>query len=430
MLVGVLCLPATMAINLGMKLTPGRISIILLFVPALITLKRKISTRQTVVTACDFFAFALAAWMIVATILAGGSEEGFSSAVAEALEFFGSFLIGRAYFSETAQLRHLVRVLKITFVIIAVPALIEFFSGRYVINDLIADLFNVPVDTRWWVGRYDTLLRNGFARAASTFEHPIIYGSYCATIAAISLYSDFSLPRRLFYFGVCLAAGFLALSSGPLLCFIIVAAVATYDYFLKDYSWRWKLLTVSILGMIGLTFLVSNDPLAFFINHLVLDPASSYYRLLTWIAAIEQIKLAPLVGIGFGSVGNVNELNHTIDCVYLVLAIRFGLPAVAFLLLAVVTAYWHPVARIKRRPDENYRRQMRTAFTLVIVLFALVGLETHYWNNIWQFFAFCIGIRAALGADGRFEHPSSMPSKRFESSLEYQSGFRPSLRLK
>lgn len=320
MLIGMLCLPPTMAIYpAGIKLTPGRVSVILLLLPALITLQKGLSARRTVVTACDIFVFSLTAWMIVATIW--GGSVGLSSTAAEALEFLGSFLIGRAYYSESAQLQQLIRAFKIIFIILFALALIEFLSGRYILNDFVANIFHVPFDARWWVGKYDDLIRHGFARATATFEHPILYGSYCGIMAAIFLYSENSWTRRITYFGICLAAGFLSISSGPLLCFFLIFGVVIYDHLMKSFPWRWKAFTIALAGMLGLMYVLSNDPLAFFINHLVLDPDFARYRILTWQAAIEQISLAPMIGIGFNSTEDIAFIDHTIDCLYLVLAI-------------------------------------------------------------------------------------------------------------
>ena len=40
--------------------------------------------------------------------------------------------------------------------------------------------------------------------------------------------------------------------------------------------------------------------------------------------------------------------------------------------------------------------RMRTAFSLILVLFMFVGLTVHYWNYMWIFWGICIGIRASL----------------------------------
>ena len=89
-----------------------------------------------------------------------------------------------------------------------------------------------------------------------------------------------------------------------------------------------------------------------------------------------------------------------------------------FLLLAVIASYWNQKPKNGRGQIDNYTKQIRTAFTIAVVMLTLVGLETHYWDNIWQVFGFCIGIRASLKAHrapqrtSRAIQPLTVPNQR------------------
>ena len=95
------------------KFTAGRLAIVLLFVPSL---ARLLGNGRRIIP-CDLFAFATAAWMIGSRFPQDGLNQ---SAVAEVIEFFGGYVVARAYFFGPAAIRTFVQVLKpIAFALIA-----------------------------------------------------------------------------------------------------------------------------------------------------------------------------------------------------------------------------------------------------------------------------------------------------------------------
>ncbi|MFK4577999.1 hypothetical protein [Bradyrhizobium ottawaense] len=138
---------------------------------------------------------------------------------------------------------------------------------------------------------------------------------------------------------------------------------------------------------------VTNDPLGWILSHLTLEPESGYFRLLEWNSALFQISQSPWTGYAFFDFGQV-EL-HSIDCVWLALSLRYGLPVIVFLFLANVTSVL-PVKNSRNRTGDPYMTKMSTAFSLILVMFMFIGLTVHYWNYMWIFWGVCIGIRASL----------------------------------
>ena len=55
---------------------------------------------------------------------------------------------------------------------------------------------------------------------------------------------------------------------------------------------------------------------------------------------------------------------------------------------------------------------MRTGFTLVVVMFMFIGITVHYWNNVWIFWGICIGIRASLQEEYFRSQRSLVPDRR------------------
>ncbi|WP_056292532.1 O-antigen ligase family protein [Afipia sp. Root123D2] len=379
-LIGII-LPAEIQISIGgSKFTAGRIGIMLLLVPALVTL---FGGRRRLLPS-DLVALALAIWMVVAAIFAGASES-FTSAVAEAIEFVGGYLVARTFFVEAMTVEGFVRVLKLLVLAIVGAALLDALSGRWLIHDTIASFLGAPL--------FDATFRGNMIRAKATFDHPILFGTFCSLAAAILFYAESDPLKRLFWVGVCFVGCFLSQSSAAMMGFVIITATYTYDHMLRQYSWRWTLLWTTIAICTVIIFAVARHPIGWVISHLTLDPQSGYYRILIWDSAMAQISQQPIFGAGF-SLFNDDILDHTVDSVWLVVALRFGVPMVVLMILLTVSVVLPVNRRIARQP--SYLSRMSTAFTLVLVVFMFTGITVHFWNYMWIFWGVCIGMRAAL----------------------------------
>lgn len=387
--------PALMTIYIGgTKFTPARIVICLLLLPAILELTRK--GRRWV--AADFFAVAASAWMIGVTFRA--DAESLSSATAMVLEFFGGYVVARGCFVSRPALEGFLRAFKIVAIAIIALALLEHLTRQVVLNNLIAGLWGMPT--------VEAEYRHGMPRAFSTFPHPILYGTYCVVAGAVLMYCARSSVSRLLFGAFCLLGCFLALSSAPLMSFVIVIAIFFYDRLLHGYSWRWCALTIAAGVFLCTVFLVANKPVSWIVANLTLDPATGYFRVATWDSALYYIGLSPWFGYGFESYADSDDYfgNASVDSVWLVLALRFGVPLVVLIALTNITAFYPSGSPSRTRNRDPQMSAMRTGFTLALFVFMFTGLTVHYWNNIWIFWGVCVGVRAALkendlGATGR-----------------------------
>src|SRR5215471_11602692 len=133
-LIGLL-LPFELAIFIGTaKFTPGRMAISLLLLPAVVMMCRK--GRHVLLS--DLFAALTAVWIIYA-----GSATSVPSSVAEALEFFGGYIVARGYFFERLALESFVRVLKFVTIALVVLGLADTLSGQFLSHNVIAKLVGV-----------------------------------------------------------------------------------------------------------------------------------------------------------------------------------------------------------------------------------------------------------------------------------------------
>jgi hypothetical protein len=388
----------------GARLTSGRLAAALLFFPALFVLLRK--GRRFI--SCDFLAFSTAVWMVAASLISAGTSS-LSAAGGEALDFLGGYLIARAFVFGRPALDTFVRVLSIFAFIVIILAMADSFSGRLIVHETIAAIVNssqVPVAG----------LRNGMLRAASTFDHEILFGIFCAVTAAILLYWEESLLRRSLAAGLCLLGCQLSLSSAALMAFAIVLVAFSYDRLMKRYRWRWGAFWMVTGAAAFAIFILSANPLGWVLFYLTLDPQTGWFRVMIWEQASNYIALSPITGYGYQLLKN-DIIDRSVDSIWLLYTLRFGIPMSILFFLTNVTAFLPGKGESVNDADDAYMDRMRPAFTLAIVTFMFAGLTVHFWNYMLMFWGLCIGVRGSLrelsiGVSGRLAHQAWQPGPR------------------
>jgi hypothetical protein len=364
----------------GAKFTAGKLCVALLLVPALVAF----CARSGKLVLSDALACATAVWIVVAASQADGSKT-MSSALSESLEFFGSYVIARAFIFGPAALHEFAKVLKILAIVALLFAIVENISGRLIVHEIVASLFGTtPPDAQY---------RNGMVRATATFDHAILYGAFCCFTGTILLYAESDALKRTAFVGLCCLGCILSWSSSALLSLTVVMAVYCYDRVMQRFPWRWSLFwAVALLPILSMAA-ASENPIGWFLSHLTLEPESGYFRLMIWHAAYERLSESPWIGYGFNLLDS-DILDATVDSVWLVMSLRFGLPMVVLLLLSILATFL-PVGGKARGVDVTMDR-FATAFTMVLATFIFIGITVHFWNYIWIFLGLCIGVRASL----------------------------------
>ena len=398
-------LPYSIAVYVGdLKFTPGKLAALLFLAPAVATFVGQLSRGRRHLVASDIFAIAASLWMVAAPVAVAGTTV-LVTMLSMVIEFFGMYTIARAYFFGEPAFQEFCRALTAILVAIIALAALDTLSGRFFINETMAQLFSV-VDARSLRG--DEHFRReifGFyvIRASSTLDHPILLGAFCAIVSAVILYVERDMSRRIAYLLVCAVGCVLSVSSAPMLGMLIAISVRSYHSLLAKAPWRWKALFASSVLLLAAIFASTRDPIGWIISHLTLDEQTGYYRLLIWQSAFARIDQSPWLGSPLGSPGD-EILENSVDSVWLVAGLTFGIPLIVLLLLTNLGALSSP-ERAVGQGDLTYR--LSTAMSLVIALFIFIGLTVHYWNAMWLFWGLCIGIRASLSEYSKLLRQSS-----------------------
>lgn len=382
LLMGIVLPSSLQVLIAGAKLTPTRIGLIVLLLPAFARLLQP--TRRLLLS--DGLAGTLALAMVGAAGYAAGPQSAVS-AVAEALDFVGAYFVARAFVLEPPAVQQLVRLLKAFTVIAICVAVADVLTGHWIVREAMAALMPQPetfVDDG--TSSADGV-RAGLRRAISTFDHPILYGVFCSLAAAIGLFSTTSTVKRFSWACLCLFGGLLSLSSAAVMGMALVMSSYAYDRLLFRYSWRWPLLWTGAVTSVVAIIAVTNNPLSWLLSHATLEPQTGFYRLMIWDAVSAQVWQSPLTGAGFVTFGYY-LLDRTVDSVWLVTSLHYGIPVTILLIVLNLSAVL-PVSG--HRPTDIQR-----GFTIACMVFLFTGLTVHFWNYMWTFWGVCIGVRASL----------------------------------
>jgi hypothetical protein len=381
-------MPPTVALFLGtLKLSTGRIVLIMLFIPAM----KQLFNRPWRFVWSDPLVAAAVLWIMGSRF----SVEGINAtSFMEGFEFIGFYVLGRALFFQPAAINEMLPKLRTIAVLLLVFAFMDFFTNTFVVNELGGKIFHTVtlVSQRDYSHFHRELFGRDVIRATSTFDHPILYGTFCSMVGAIFLFAESKLMVKIFSVSICFVGVVLSGSSAALLGTIIAVGIYSYDMVFRKYNSRWKIFLMLLLAAVFTINIVIAHPLNWIILHLTFDPVSGYYRILEWDAATEQIRQHPYIGFGSGHIFGNEFLDVSIDSVWLALALKYGIPASALLMLSGFVLFLKNPGKIE---DHEFIR-IRTIFTLINALFIFIGFTVFYWNSMWEFWGLCLGIRASL----------------------------------
>ncbi len=192
----------------GLRFPPHRVALFILFPIAIL---RLLSQRGMKLRSYDIMFIVYNVWTIGIFMYHQGQQEGLVYGGSQALESLGAYLVARVWIRTEDDLRAMLRVLGYAIAIVAFIALPETLFGQIFTHNILHSI----------TGYYHPIgieERMGLTRAYAVFDHPIHYGTFCATMAALFWYSQNTLQDRFKIAALLTGATLLGLSSAPLLC--------------------------------------------------------------------------------------------------------------------------------------------------------------------------------------------------------------------
>ena len=407
-------LPTAVSLNLGgLRLSAYRVVLILCFLPMLM---RLFSGRSGRINVFDMLLGLHCAWVVVALIKWGGPAQGIESGGIYVIECAGAYLLGRLYirsYEDFAAMARAYVAMVVGLLIFTVP---EAITGVHILHDGISSVVGGPAAP--FIEK-----RMGLERTFGPFDHPILYGVFSASAFSLA-YFVISERRLSNYGGMAKVVGvslatFMSLSGGPYVVLIMQGFVAAWERMLSQIHGRWTaLFTFFGLTYFAINLLSTKTPFHVFVNYFSFSKQSAYNRILIWEYGTAEVARYPTFGIGFADWTRPSWMSDSMDNFWLVIAVRYGLPALG-LLLALLLGLVFVAGRRKNLPADWRRARHAWAFTLFGI--SVAAATVHLWNALFVLFFVLLGAGAWL-TDVRPHAPAREAKPRPSSTPR---GFAP-----
>ena len=376
-------MPPETSVALGsLRLSPYRVILLITVVPNLLYI---LSSKAGPLNGVDLAILAHSIWCIIALGAYGGPQQALESGGIYFVECFGAYAMGRRYIRSIADFQAISILIALVVCLQLAVALPEVahpsaLRARY-----------LPRHTRR-SGLVFIEPRMGLARAYGSFEHPILFGVFCSMAFGTAWYAARPKLSKFRGWAICVAiilASFVSLSAGPWTMLGMQIALIAWDRMSKGMPGRWGILGAGIVLMLVMVSMLSNrSPVKVFISYASFSAQSSYNRVLIWEYGTAEVGRHPIFGIGLGEWIRAPWMSSSMDNFWLVIAVRYGLPALAFLVIALLIIVFKAAARKNATPEWI---SCRMGWIVTVAGISIAACTVHLWNNTFGFFMFFVG---------------------------------------
>lgn len=370
-----LSLPSELSLSLGsVKLPAYRLVCLVFFASAIIGMLR---ARTNATRSIDNCMILYTIWCVLSLLVNHGLTV-WQFAGMTALETLGPYCLARALIRNSDEFRYWVQCYFKVILCVFPFAVYETFSGEH----LLRDLARFATGYGPLVGRPERL---GLSRAFGPFEHPIHYGVFCASmLGLVACLGANSLKRTC----LVIAAVACSLSSGPLLAASVQMGLKIWDRITKNINRRWRLLAIlTVAAYVVIDMLSNRTPFHVIVTYMTFRLASSYNRILIWDWGTRSVEKFPVFGIGLGEWERLPFMSSSMDNFWLLTAVRYGLPALGFLLSALILILWK-LSKLKLSVDIG---EIRKGWAITFAGIAMVGATVHFWGGLYCLVVFTFG---------------------------------------
>lgn len=368
----------------SLHMLPHRVVILIFIIPAMMKLwGGKDRLRAGIY---DYLFLLYNVWTTIVFPIHMGFLEGLQFGGSLAVESWGGYVIARAYIRDLETFRATVNGLVYTVAFVGLLAIPEGISGHHFVHEWLRFLSPLELvvgdEVRW-----------GLTRAYSVFNHPILYGAYCASMLSLLWFSDKAVGPRIAKAATICIATFFGLSSAPLNTLLVQSALGGLHRGTKRFPNRVKILGGFVLAIYMFLLVSSNQsPIALIVGKISIDPWTAYYRTLIWQYGMDNVWANPMLGLGLDDWARPGwMISASVDAFWLLVPMRMGLPALVLLIAAI----WTLMAGVhKYGPRTRIHEAQRAAigWTLCFTSLALAGLTVHYWDSIHSYIFLVLGM--------------------------------------
>lgn len=365
-----------------LQMTLLRCFLVVMFLPSLFHFPR------TSIKLSDVFFAVFSLWVFFA-LFRTQTPSWAENSGAHLLEFFGSYLIARAFVRTSLQLSGCFLII-LCLVCVSIPfALIEAFTGDPVIIRLLHALPGISS-----VEILDIPPRLGLERVQAFFAHPIHYGLF-ATFAFSAMVIGFEKQMPVFWrmlsASILFLAVFVSLSSGALLSVLLQSILVGWFLTFRLVRGNWLIFT-ALVGLMYLAVSIISDRTALqvFLSYATFSSHTAFWRSEIFEWGLYNIFNSPWVGIGLNDWVRPHYMHSgSIDNFWLVVAMRYGVPGLIVLVIGLGVLIYD-VVKAKSRSVHAFP-QLKTAWLIMAVGTIFTLATVHIWTSIFGLVWFLLG---------------------------------------
>jgi hypothetical protein len=324
-----------------------------------------------------------------------GAAEGLQYGGSLALESFAAYVVARVYVRDREAFLGTVGVLVAAVAVAGLLALPEAVLGIHYIHEGLKALtgYEHPIghETRLFL-----------TRAYGTFDHPIHLGTFCASALAMVWFASGQALQRGKRTALLVGATLLGMSSAPILCLALQAALIAWERVTRGLKGRVPMsLSVLAAFYIVAAIIGTRSPLTIIATGFTLDSWTGFYRTQIWEHGLQNVWSSPWTGIGLADWERPQWMAAaTIDAFWLVVTMRAGITAFLMLAAAILLLLCAVVAGTRRQ--DAVTRRLARGWIMSLIALSLVACTVHLWNVPHAHFFFFLGL-AGWMADRRRE---------------------------
>lgn len=369
------------------RLTPYRIFILILLVPALL---KWLSGQLDGIKKPDIIFFFFASWTSLTLLIHHGIPNMIQGSIILFVESFGSYIVARMLIRNEREFISFVSTLAVCLFILLLFVMHEAITGYRFLTFLFQGS-----GARFGISQME--YRYGMLRAQGMFEHPILLGVFASMAMPLSFYA---LRAKFGFFrGMLGTIGpgmttFFSLSMGAWLASFFHVALIGYDFVTRKLPHRWNiLLYLSMAAYVFLSIASNRGPVGILLDKLAHNPVAAWSRVAQWNFGSAAVLRSPIIGIGNRPFPRPAWVTASVDNFWLVWGLRGGLPSAIAIILGVVLVC---VAVSKAQYKDSRYNEYRKGAIISIVGVCFAISSVHVWNATFSLLLFLLGASVWL----------------------------------
>lgn len=361
-------------------LMPHRVVLLLLFGPLLLMLLMGKAGR---IRSFDLLMIGSALWAVLA-LAANGTSTGASlpqQMGIYVLESLGAYLLARVTIRSAAEFAFFTRMFFFALLILVPFGVLEAFTHRAVMLELIPKSVAVVNTAERW----------GLRRAQTVFGHPILFGVFCSAGFGLFWYAMRSKLTRAGGALMAFTGTFVSLSSGALVSITMQFLFMAWDRMTRAVPRRWMIFSgLSAMAYIAIDLLSNRTPFHVLITYATFNSGSSYNRINIWRFGMENVWANPFFGLGADVANWVRPswMSSSADNYWLLLTMQYGIPCFAMIALAL----WLIIRRVALAPlKDPFAAACRAGYLTAAGGLIIAGGTVHFWHGVMAFVMFFLG---------------------------------------